>query len=251
MIIDAHAHCDNTEWLGYIDSPDRIVSLMDLYGIDMAVISSYNDAPDLEGRVVDYIDQGAKKYLDRLIPFIRVNPAHGEGTLEVIKDAILNRNFKGIKLHPANYILSAFGQETMEILDLAAEYDVPVLFHCTEDVKSAPLFMGFAAQNAPDTKMILAHMGGFFLTKDAINVCKQNRNIYLDTSEIPFVDAIREAAEVLGPERILFGSDLPTDNPQFEIEKIKAANLGKEAENLIFWKNIARLLKLDLEGADK
>ena len=44
--------------------------------------------------------------------------------------------------------------------------------------------------------MILAHMGGFFLTKDAINVCKQNRNIYLDTSEIPFVDAIREAAEV-------------------------------------------------------
>lgn len=55
-----------------------------------------------------------------------------------------------------------------------------------------------------------------------------------------------KAVEELGPERVLFGTDMPTDNPLLEVEKIKHANLGKEAEDMIFYKNIARLLNLDV-----
>ena len=120
---------------------------------------------------------------------------------------------------------------------------MPVLFHCTEDAKLLHC-LWVLPSNAP-TLNDSVYMGGF-LTKDAINVCKQNRNIYLDTSEIPFVDAIREAAKYW-TERILFGSDLPTDNPQFEIEKIKAI---KEVENLISGRILQDYL-LDLEGQIK
>ena len=251
MIIDAHAHSDFNEWLGFIDDPDRVVGIMDSAGIDKAVVSTYGDAPDLAGRLVDFIEEGARKHPDRLIPFVRINPGFGEKAQAVVRDAVENRGFRGIKLHPVGYSLSAFGEDTRKILRIAAHYDIPVLFHCSEDVKSAPWIIGFAAQQEPDTKIILGHMGGFFLRDDAIKVCLQNKNVYLETCETPFVDGIRHAVEALGPERILFGTDIPSDNPLVEIEKIRAAKLGAEAEEFIFWKNAARILNLKIKEVDE
>jgi len=249
VIIDAHAHIDESKIRGWVDPAERVIKFMDMANIDIAVVSTYRNAPTPEDESpLEYLIQETNKFPDRLIPFVRLNPRYGEATMRTLVHAVENMGYKGVKLHPASYNLYPGGQATVDLFRKAAEYDIPVLVHCADEIMCLPLQFAETLEQSPDTKVILAHMGGFFHKEDAIKVCKRFPNIYMDTCEFPFVDGIKRAVEELGPERILFGTDNPIDNPLFEIEKIKEANLGREAEEKIFFKNAAKLLKLEVKG---
>lgn len=248
MIIDAHAHMDECDVRGWYDYPERVLSFMDKAGIDMAVVSTYRNAPETDKSSMHYIIEGCAKYPDRLIPYLRLNPRAGKKAVEVLEEAVETYGVKGVKLHPASYNLPPFGGATVDIMKKAAYYDIPVLYHCSDELMCYPLQIEDAMNDSPDTKVILAHMGGFFHKKDAIEVLKRNPMAYMDTCEFPFSGGIEYAIEQLGPDRLFFGTDIPTDNPLFEIEKIKVLGLGKEIEDKIFYKNIAKLLNLSIGG---
>jgi predicted TIM-barrel fold metal-dependent hydrolase len=246
MIIDSHAHMDEVLSLGWFDPPERVIGFLDRAGIDMAVVSTYCNLPGINNDALEYVYEGVKKFPDRLIPYVRLDPWYGEKTLAIIDKAVKDYNFKGVKLHPVHYTLHPYGADTVNIMKRAAEYDIPVLFHSSDEAMCLPLQIAEGVRQSPETKVILAHMGGFYHVEDAIRVCKEFPNVYLDTCENPFPYQIRTAVEELGADRVLFGTDIPTDNPFFEIEKIKCLNLSKEEEDLIFYKNIARLLNLKI-----
>ena len=244
MIIDAHAHMDECPVRGWYDHPNRVIGLMDRFGIDKAVVSTYRNAPETDNSAMEYIIEGCKKYPDRLIPFLRLNPRAGHKAVALLEIAVEEHDIKGVKLHPASYNLPPFGDITVEIMKKAAYYDIPVLFHCADELMCYPLQIEGAMNRSPDTKVILAHMGGFFHKSDVIAVMKRNPNAYADTCEFPFSQGILKLIEEVGPDRLFFGTDLPTDNPDFEIEKIRALQLGPEIEDKLFCKNIAKLLKI-------
>ena len=246
MIIDAHAHMDECEIRGWYDTPERVIGFMDRFGIDKAVVSTYRNAPETDNAPMEYIVEGCKKYPDRLIPFLRLNPRAGKKAVALLEFAVEQHAVKGVKLHPASYNLPPFGGITVEIMKKAAYYDIPVLFHCADELMTYPIQIGDAMDESPDTKVILAHMGGFFHKKDAIELMKRCPNAYTDTCEFPFSAGIRAFIEELGPDRIFFGTDLPTDNPAFEIEKIRILGLGQEIEEKLFCRNIASLLKIQV-----
>jgi predicted TIM-barrel fold metal-dependent hydrolase len=160
--------------------------------------------------------------------------------------AVKKYGYKGVKFHPVHYTLHPFGRETVAILKRAAEYDIPVLFHCSDEMMCLPLQIEEAYKQSPETKVILAHSGGFFHMDDAIRIVARNKNMYMDTCENASIEGLKKAVRTVGAEKVLFGTDIPTDNPLFEIEKIKALELSKEEEDLIFYKNIARLLHLNV-----
>lgn len=246
MRIDAHAHSDELLEVGWIDPPEKVLKYMDMAEIDMACISTYCNAPGLNPNALPYIANAVKKYPDRFIGFVRLDPAYGQKTIDTLMEAIETYGFKGVKFHPVDYVLPAFSPTILEIMKIAGERGMPVLFHCADEMMCLPLEIEAGIRQVPETNIILGHMGGFFHQNDAINVAKRNKNVYLETCEQPFIWGIQKAVEELGPERVLFGTDMPTDNPLLEVEKIKHANLGKEAEDMIFYKNIARLLNLDV-----
>ncbi|WP_269411521.1 amidohydrolase family protein [Lentibacillus daqui] len=244
MIFDAHAHLDVSEIRGWYDTADRLIKVMDSVGIEKSVVSAYRDCPSPEiESPMEFLSSEVKKYPERLYPFIRLNPRFDDQTIEILDIAIQKHNFRGVKLHPSSYNLYPGGEPTVKIFRRAAKYDVPILVHCADEGNSMPLEFLSCIEQSPETKVILAHSGGFFHLKDAIRVCKQYENVYMDTCESPFVDGIKKAIDEIGPDRILFGTDNPIDNPYFEIEKVKQANLGKEIEEKIFYSNIASLLK--------
>ena len=246
MIIDAHAHMDVCDVRGWYDTPEVVIELMDRFGLDKAVVMGYRNAPETDNSALDYLVESCKKYPGRLIPLIRLNPRAGFKSIELLELAVEEHGIKGVKLHPASYNLPPFGGITVEILKKAAYYDIPVLFHCSDEMMTYPAQIGDAMDESPDTKVILAHMGGFFHKKDAIELMKRHPNAYTDTCEFPFSAGILRFIEELGPDRIFFGTDLPTDNPAVEIEKIKILNLGPEIEDKLFYKNIAGVLKLEV-----
>lgn len=244
MIIDAHAHMEVGPT--HSDTPELLISLMDSAGIDKAVVVSYADVPGHNDEVVEYIAEACKKYQDRFFPYIRLNARFGERAFQAAERALKEYGFKGLKFHAADNGNSPYSNNMVRLLKLAADYDVPVLFHCADEAMCYPLQMWESAKRCPETKIILGHMGGFYHVDDAINVCKRCPNVYLDTSETPYVEKIKEAIRVVGSERILFGTDIPYDNPIVEVEKIKSLNLNEEDEARIFYKNIARLLHLQI-----
>jgi len=245
MMIDSHAHIDYVPALGWDFSPEKVIQIMDKARIDKAVVSSISNLPGINPNALDYLKSAIDKYPDRLMAYVRLDPWYGSKAIEWMEKAINEYGFKGVKLHPVHYTLHPFQNSTINILKKAVDLEVPVLFHCSDEAMSLPLQISLAAEKVPDATIILAHMGGFFHNRDAINVAKRFPNVYVDTCEIPYPSVIRQAVEILGAEKVLFGTDSPGDVALLEIEKVKMANLKPEDEEKIFWKNISKILKLN------
>ena len=73
-------------------------------------------------------------------------------------------------------------------------------------------------------------------------------NVYFDTSTAP-LNVIREFLDAVGPERVIFGSDVsgtpePFYNfPKVELEKLRKLDLERDDLRLILSGNIERLIR--------
>jgi predicted TIM-barrel fold metal-dependent hydrolase len=246
MIIDSHTHVDRVGWY---DPPETIIRLMDEAGIDKSIIMTYRDAPDSEG-ALEYIAEAVQKYPDRLIGYARINPRRGEKAQRLFEKAIKEYGFKGLKLHPVGNLCHPGGQETLDIIYLAARYRAPVLFHCGDEELTLPLQIAQAAAACPEATIILGHCGGYFHTKDAIQVAERFPNIVLETSAMPYPQVIKEAVKRVGASRVLYASDGPGCDPTIEVHKVKLAGLTAEEQAALFYTNIKRILDDVRTGGD-
>ncbi|NIN69508.1 MAG: amidohydrolase family protein [Anaerolineae bacterium] len=238
MIIDSHTHVDK---FGWYDPPETIVRLMDEAGIDKSIIMTYGDAPDVEGSI-EYIAEAVEKYPERLIGYARMNPSRGEEAHQLFEKAMELYGFKGLKLHPVGNLCHPAGPETVEIIHLATRYRAPVLFHCGDEELTLPLQIAQAAEACPDATIILGHAGGYFHWKDAIRAAESHPNIVLDTSALPYPQAIKEAVQRIGASRVLYASDGPGCDPRIEVHKVKMAGLIAQDEEGVFHKSIQAIL---------
>ncbi|HAA75221.1 TPA: hypothetical protein DCE37_08890, partial [Candidatus Latescibacteria bacterium] len=58
-------------------------------------------------------------------------------------------------------------------------------------------------------------------------------------------DGVKIAVDEIGPERVVFGSNLPEYRPIQVKRAIQRLNLGAEAEELIFGGNLGRIYGLE------
>jgi uncharacterized protein len=71
------------------------------------------------------------------------------------------------------------------------------------------------------------------------------RRVYFDTAASPYLyrpQIYRLAAEMVGPEKILFGSDYPLLRPTRYLKEMEEANLPEDWRRMILGENLARLL---------
>jgi predicted TIM-barrel fold metal-dependent hydrolase len=238
MIIDSHTHVDK---FGWYDPPETIIRLMNEAGIDKSIIMTYGDAPDVEGSI-EYIAEAAQKYPDRLIGYARMNPRRGEEAHRLFQKAMEQYGFKGLKLHPVGNLCHPAEPETIELIRLARRYNAPVLFHCGDEELTLPLQIEQAAEACPDATIIMGHMGGYFHWKDAIRAAERCENIVLDTSALPYPQAIEEAVQRIGSSRVLYASDGPGCDPRIEVHKVRMANLAPQDEEAVFHRSIEAIL---------
>ena len=247
MIIDAHAHADEYELFGWIDPPERVISLMDRAGIDISIITTYAEAP-FNMSAVDNLIRYVDMYPDRLIGFVRMDPKGADEAVRLFERTIKSYpRIKGMKLHPISNLIKPYSPFCTALLKKAAELEVPVFIHCCDKPLAQPLQIGEAARICPETT-IICHMGGFFHGEEIIRVAEKHRNIYLDTSSVPYPKIILRALDAIGPDRIVFATDNPAGDPVSELAKIKNLKLSQTIEESILYKNISRLLKLELNG---
>jgi len=75
---------------------------------------------------------------------------------------------------------------------------------------------------------------------------KSKENIYFDTA-LGSQDTISRFVETIGPERVLFGSDVPFGSMKSELSKVLALPISYEEKELLLYKNFLRLTLYKLE----
>lgn len=241
MIVDFHTHVDEAPAYGWIDPPEKLIRLLDLAGIGRAVVTTYVDHPAGDVDEVAYLASARDRYADRLIPFVRLHPRARDRAVAELRRAIA-LGFRGLKLHPTTTLVHPADDDTIALLRICAEAGVPVLFHCGDDPLSTPFAIALAAKRVPDAQIVLGHMGGYEHNGDAIRAAATHRNVWLETSGMPYPARIAEAVAVAGPDRVLFGSDGPGADPALEIAKIRLLSMPPEVEAAVLGGNAIRLL---------
>lgn len=245
MIIDFHTHVDRAELFGWIDPPEKLVPLLDDAGIDIAAVMTYVDLPGVNPNALEYVADAVARYPDRLVGFVRLNPNHRGAALDILARAVDDFAFRGVKLHPTTTLANPADEPTVELMRACGERGLPVLFHCGDDPMTTPQSIAAGAARAPDTTVVLGHMGGYFHVDEAIDMAERHPNLYLETSAMPYPWKISKAIDRIGAERVLYASDGPGCNPRLEVQKVRMLGLPEEDERLVLGGNAARLLGLN------
>jgi predicted TIM-barrel fold metal-dependent hydrolase len=257
VVIDCHMHLGRS-WLACYDfeiDVHGLVKIMDKRGIDMGCLSSLESIVHDPVRGNNEVAEAVREHPDRIIPFAVVSPRYLRGRAdEELERCINTMGFKGIKLHPQSQSYRADSPVVNPIMEKARQYEVPVLFHSGPEEYSHPRLIGNLAGRFPDVTVIMGHTGGSAFL-EAIWEARSHDNILLDTCGIDnsttgvvdnstTIGVIEHAVDLVGVERIVFGSDNPIANVGVEMAKIKLANLTQKEKDMILGENMARVLRL-------
>ncbi len=206
---------------------------------------------------------GVSKKNRNLIPLVSFNPAM-EGSMPDLLLEYVEKGARGIKLHPMAQDLNAAHPALMPVYGLCSQLKLPIVFHCGR-VSNARLnkysdldMLLPVIDKFPDIPFILAHMvdgNG----EDAVYVAKNYGNVYFDTSIVitgsPSVRKVNEPSWLddnmvvdiineVGAENVVFGSDYPWGDPEFDIKRVMGLDITLPQKKAIFGLNAKRLFNI-------
>jgi uncharacterized protein len=203
------------------------VQELDRHGLSKAVLIA--SVPGDQDSVIAAV-QG---HPDRFYGYAMVNPTSPDSAAQVER-ALSSGHIRGLCFFPAMHCYSIQDEGARKLLDLAAAQPGTVVFvHCGVlsvgvrrklglpslfDMRfSNPIDLHAVALRYPQIRFILPHFGaGYF--REALMLCDLCPNVYLDTSSsnswmryeeahLDLRTVFRRALDVVGPKRLLFGSD--------------------------------------------
>jgi predicted TIM-barrel fold metal-dependent hydrolase len=108
--------------------------------------------------------------------------------------------------------------------------------------ESTPAELAELAAKFPGQQFLCAHAGGEW--EQGIRAVRDSPNILIETSGFDATAGFVEmAVREIGPERIVFGSHLPSRSLGTELSKVTAADISEEAKKQILGGNFRRLLE--------
>lgn len=234
-VIDAHAHVGRFgSWAGVAATSEELLREMDAAGVERAVVFSPDNAlarAAVLGRP------------DRFTGYVWPNP-HDAGALPLVKRAVREWGFRGIKLHPLVHAFLPTDEEVIPIVEFARKEQIPVAIHSGHPPFSLPWSIGELAEKYPRARIVMLHMGhahGVYI-KAAIDTAKKFDNITLETSGVSMHSKIREAVERVGEDRVVFGSDYPFHDYSVELQKVRVSGLDDRLQRKVLHDNAERLL---------
>jgi predicted TIM-barrel fold metal-dependent hydrolase len=139
-------------------------------------------------------------------------------------------------------------------LELAESAGVPVVIHVNEPVghhypgKIPVDFRGLVRiiKANPDVTFILAHFGGgIFIYGLMPEIGRIFARTYVDTAASPFLyDAkvFQIACQIMGPNKVLFGSDYPLLPLSRYIKQLDASGINGSLRNAILGENVLEII---------
>ena len=254
---------DEIPFADYDSFKEGLTEMMDCAKLDHAVVLATDFSLVNEGRMTndEYMDWLYEQCQvdERLLLFAGVDANH--------KDAIekLERYYDryepvGFKVYPASGFYPN-DPKYEAYWSKIEELGLPVTVHAgmalapLDEKYCHPTYLQSVAENHPDLKIIVAHLGGKFHS-ELFPLMEACENVYTDCSALqgwmPDKDMVRQRLDSVTsrfPDRVVFGSDFPlyenhTTCSRF-IELIRGMDFGNDRiKNALLGGNMARILGL-------
>jgi Predicted metal-dependent hydrolase of the TIM-barrel fold len=250
MIFDADTHL--SPYRNFDKSIDAVkwAELMDKAGIDKALCWLLPQGVSNVSESNRYLYVNSKQY-HKMLPFGWANVR--EGLDKAMFDAcqcIEEYGFAGVKLNGAQNAYNIDGLEAMKVAEQIAKLKGIIAFHIGVDEPdfTNPRRAERVAKAFPEMPVLMVHMGGAGspdCSDLVIEVAKDNPNMILIGSAID-VSKVENAIRVLGPDRVMFGSDVPFADPGKCVHNYHnmLSNFDENTARDVLWNNAARLFML-------
>lgn len=202
----------------------RWVAEFDRHGVTRAALIA--SVPGDEPSVSDAV----AAHPDRFFGYFMIDPTQPDA-LERVKAAAANPHLHCMCLFPAMHTYSMVDERLVPILEIASDSGLAVFVHCGAlsvgvrkklglpsqfDLRfSNPLALHPVALHFPKIRFVVPHFGAGLL-RETLMLADLCPNVYLDTSStnhwmlyegLDLRTVYRRALDVVGAERLLFGSD--------------------------------------------
>ena len=238
---------------------DELIASMDEEGIDISVIVNYGwTTHELRVETNDYILESIARYPERLIGFCTVQPQSLQAALDEIERCVRG-GIRGVgEMRPDMQLLDLGDEEVMNpFVEVITKHNLILLTHASEPVghqypgKGAvtPELLYPFITSYPDLTLVCAHWGGglpFYALMPEVK--KAMSNVFFDTAASPFLyspQIYNQAIQLVGADKILFGSDYPLLAQSRLLEEIRALDLPEETKGLILSGNAQKLLGIE------
>lgn len=237
---------------------EELIEAMDEYEVDMSVVLNLGwTSHELCVETNDYILEAAARYPKRLIAFCTIQPVTGDKALKELERCV-SSGAKGIgEIRPDVQGFSFKDYKLIRpVVEAVVANGLVLLTHTSEPVGHeyfgkgtlTPDFIYPIVLNFPDLKLVCAHWGGglpFYALMPEVE--KALSNVYFDTAATSFLykaEIFKYVAEIVGSDKILFGSDYPLLSPRRIINQLESVRLSSEDRAKILGGNAQRLLCL-------
>ncbi len=246
FVFDAHAHMGRWIFPVFADgSAEAMVATMDRLGVDAVALTHHacmGPSPSAGNRLAE---QAIEPFPGRLFLYCGFSPHYADEGPEELERALKDPRYVGIKLHPATQEMDIDDERWQPAFESAQKHALPVLIHSWVGGGCRPKLIGKVAADYPDATIILGHHGGGWAgVKESVEACKEHPNLVCDTcaSELTYKVVDRLVGEI-GPDRLLFGSDLPFIAQDAQLGKVVCSRISDEDKAKVLGGNFLSILR--------
>ncbi|HXE13688.1 MAG TPA: amidohydrolase family protein [Bryobacteraceae bacterium] len=243
MMIDAHVHIGKSTRLQIDVDSEHLVRVADEIGFEKICCTDLTALfYDMhEGNRLLYEEM--RKFPDRIIGYASLHSTRfGEEALQELERCANDYGMRGLKIYSTPQMTIA-EPATIPILEKTVDLGFPILAHAT------PLECEYLMAAVPECRLMMAHAAAQpYAHGDwnrAIMAAKRYPNLYLETASSTIDTGFLETCvRELGPEKIIFGTDIPLLDPYFQLSKVSDTNVAADGLKKILGGNILRLMGL-------
>jgi predicted TIM-barrel fold metal-dependent hydrolase len=241
-----------------LTTTEELIASMDREEVSQSVILNIGwTTHELCIETNDYIMDSIARYPNRLIGFGAVQPQSMEATIAEIERCV-EGGIRGIgELRPDMQFLDLGDKTVMSpFIEALRKHNLILLTHASEPIgheypgkgNLTPDVLYHLITSFPDLTIVCAHWGGglpfYALMPEVKNAMSR---VFFDTAASPFLynpQVYNQVIQLVGAEKILFGSDWPLLTPGRLLKEIDSLGLSEDTKSLILSGNAHRLLNI-------
>ena len=237
---------------------EELVASMDENGIDLSVALNIGwVSHELCVETNNYVLDSMSRYPERLIGFCSVQPKAGDAAI-IELERCAKAGARGIgEMRSDVQGFDLRDKMTMNpLVDAAMKHNLIFLTHSSEPVghqysgkgSITPDVLYPFILNFPDLKLVCAHWGGglpFYALMP--EVAKVLTNVFFDTAATAFLyqpQIFPQVSDIIGSDKILFGSDYPLISQSRIMAQIQSLELAKGDQTKILGGNAQKILNI-------
>lgn len=222
----------------------QVLESMDRSGVDLSVVFGFAWAdPVLCRDHNDYVIEAMRGAGGRLLGLAVVQPKDPAAPGEL--ERCFREGLTGVgELYPDGQGFEpATDRCLLDIAEVLRVWDAVMLIHASEPVghtypgkgQTTPDKLYRMVLRIPDVRIVLAHWGGGLAFYELMPEVKEAlRNVFYDTAASTYLysfDVFRRAIDIVGPHKVLFGTDYPLLDQSKFLQRVRS--LGLSAQELV------------------